>query len=401
MKILIISHMYPSNFDEIRGIFVHQQVKELQRQNCEVKVVSPIPWTPFPIKYFSRKWKGYSEIPQKTDLQGIEVYYPRYLEFPRNMSLASSGERMCSGIQKIVNKIYEGFEFDLIHSHVALPDGSAGMLLAKEYKKPLVVTIHGQDFYKTIFRNKKCKENIGKVINFSTKTIVVSNALRNIGVRNFGVERSKFVVVPNGIDLEESNLKKNSFISKICQGKKIILSIGYLIKRKAHQYVIKSLSKLISKYPNIIYLIGGDGPEEKKLKEQVKKENLEEYVRFFGRVNREKVISLMSSCQVFVLPSWDEAFGVVYLEAMANGKPVIACRGEGPEDFIKNKDTGILVKPKDIDSLIEAIDFLLSNPEKAQEIGNQARKLVFENYTWAKAVQKIIKVYQNILENEK
>ena len=59
LKLLVISHMYPSTFSEIEGIFVHQQVKELQRQGCEVKVISPVPIAPFPIKYFSKKWKWY------------------------------------------------------------------------------------------------------------------------------------------------------------------------------------------------------------------------------------------------------------------------------------------------------------------------------------------------------
>lgn len=92
---------------------------------------------------------------------------------------------------------------------------------------------------------------------------------------------------------------------------------------------------------------------------------------------------------------------MVYLEAMVHKKPVIAYKNEGAEDFIKDKETGLLVKPKDIDSLAEAIDFLLSNPQKAREIGEKARKLVFENYIWDQVIQRIIKIYREILKNEK
>jgi len=184
MKILIISHMYPSTFNEVNGIFVHQQVKEFKKQGCKVKVVSPIPWTPFPIKYLSKKWKKYSEIPQKMIWEGIEVYYPRYLEFPKALFFASSGKRMYKGFKKTIKEIYRDFRFDIIHAHVALPDGYAGMLIAQNYKKPLVVTIHGQDFQQTIYRGKKCKKNIEEVINYSKKTIVVSNKLKKIGERN-------------------------------------------------------------------------------------------------------------------------------------------------------------------------------------------------------------------------
>jgi glycosyltransferase involved in cell wall biosynthesis len=84
---------------------------------------------------------------------------------------------------------------------------------------------------------------------------------------------------------------------------------------------------------------------------------------------------------------------------MANGKPVIGCKGEGIEDFVEDKKTGLLVQPKNVDSLVEAIDYLLSNPDKAKEIGERARKLVLDNYTWEKNAEKTIKVYQEVLNN--
>ena len=63
MRVLVISHMYPSAFSDIAGVFVHKQVKELQKQGCEVRVISPVALTPFPVKYLSRKWMGYSRVP--------------------------------------------------------------------------------------------------------------------------------------------------------------------------------------------------------------------------------------------------------------------------------------------------------------------------------------------------
>lgn len=402
MRILVISHMYPSTFNEVNGIFVHQQVEELRGQGCEVKVISPVPWTPFPINYISKKWKKYSEIPQKMVWEGIEVYYPRFLSFPKALFFAPSGSRMYKGIKDTVAGIYKDFKFDIIHSHVALPDGYCGMLVAKEYKKPLVVTIHGKDFYKTIFRNEKCKGNIEKVICFSTKTIVVSNILKNIGKDNLNIEKNKLNVIPNGIDLKKLKTGNiNDSFDEQYRNKRIFLSVGYLIMRKAHRYVIEALSKLILKYPNIIYLIGGDGPEENNLKKLAKKEGLEKLIKFFGRLNHQEVMRLMRSCDIFILPSWNEAFGVVYLEAMANGKPVIACRGEGIDGIIKDKETGILVKPKDVDSLVKAMDYLLSNLDEARDIGKRARKLVLKNYSWEKSAEKIIKVYQEVLNNKR
>jgi len=396
MKVLEISHMYPSTFNEVNGIFVHQQVEELRGQGCEVKVISPVPWTPFPVKYFFNKWKKYSEIPKKMIWEGIEVYYPRFLSFPKALFFESSGNRMYTGINDTVDGIYKDFKFDIIHSHVALPDGYCGMLVAKEYKKPLIVTIHGQDFQDTIFKNKKCEVNIEKTINSSEKVIMVSDKLKKIGENLLNINKKKVTVIPNGINPED-NVKEKSILLRKYEKKKIILSVSHLKKSKGIQLNLKAISKNIKKYNNLFYIIVGSGKEQGELEKFSKQLCIQNNVEFVGEIPHKKVMEYMSICDIFSLPSYNEGFGVVYLEAMANGKPVIACKGEGIDGIIKDKETGILVKPKDIDSIVEAIDYLFSNPKKSKVIGQRAKKLVLENYTWEKNAEKTIKIYKEVL----
>jgi len=393
MKVLVISGMYPSSFSEISGIFVHEMVKALVSKGVKIQVVSSVPWTPFPISYLSSKWKKYSNIPERKVCEGINIWYPRHLIFPRARFFASSGKRMYLGIKDLISKIYQEFQFDLIHAHVALPDGYAGMKIAQKYKKPLIVTIHGQDLQKTIFKNEKCRRNIEKVINFSERTIVVSKKLKKIGEKYLEINNDKIIVVPNGINIRDIYTEKSKNIKKYKE-KKIILSVSHLIKIKGIDSNLKAIAKLIKKYSDIIYLIIGEGEEKKKLKKLVSELNLQDRVIFIGEVSHYKVMEYMASCDVFSLPSWNEGFGVVYLEAMAQSKPVIGCQGEGIEDFVKNGKTGLLVKPKDVDGLTEAMNYLLSNPDKAQAIGKRARKLVLENYTWEKSAEKTIEIYK-------
>jgi len=400
MKILVITHMYPSSFNEISGIFVHEQVKALVSKGVKIQVVSSAPWTPFPINYLSSKWKKYSNIPERKVCEGINIWYPRHLTFPRAWFFASSGQRMYLGIKDLVSKIYQNFQFNLIHAHVALPDGYAGMKIAQKYKKPLIVTIHGQDLQQTIFKNEKCKRNIEKVINFSEKTIVVSKKLKKIGEKYLEVNNDKIIVVPNGINMRDIYTEKNKNIQKYKE-KKIILSVSHLIKTKEIDLNLKAIAKLIQKYPDIIYLIIGEGEEKKKLKKLVSELNLQDRVIFIGEVSHYKVMEYMASCDIFSLPSRNEGFGVVYLEAMAQSKPVIGCQGEGIEDFVENNKTGLLVKQRDVNSLVVAIDYLLSNPDEARAMGGRARKLVLKNYTWEKNAEKTIKNYKEILENDK
>ena len=171
VRVLSISHLYPTPNDEFKGLVVHQQMKELINLGHEVKVLSPIAWTPFLIRQMKQKWKAYSKIPEHIERDGIDIYYPRYLVFPKALFLASSGSRLYHEIKGLTDYIYKMFPFDLIHAHAALPDGYAAMLLAQEYRKPLVITFRATDVDITIHRSRKCFNAIHKVFEKSSKII--------------------------------------------------------------------------------------------------------------------------------------------------------------------------------------------------------------------------------------
>ena len=392
MKILHLSHLSPVSYDKFYGRAIHNLIKEMVRKGLTVKVVSPIPWTPFAAKYLTPKWRKYSRIPHKMIQEGIEVYHPRYVEFPRAMFFANSGERMYRGIHRIVEQIYENFQFDLIHAHTALPDGYAAMLLKEKYKKPLVLTLRSSDLNISIFKSKKIFEIIRKVASKAEVVLTPSPYLQKKAQEHLKI---KPIIIPNGIDLNDV-FKGTSELSKRYENKKIVLSTSRLIKIKGLDFNLRAIAKLEEKYSNLLYLIIGNGPEKRNLENLVKDLNLEKNVEFLGWQPHEKTMEYISICNIFSMPSWRETFGLVYLEAMAHSKPIIGCHGQGIDGIVTEKETGILVKPKDIDSLTVAIDFLLSNPDRAKKIGERAKKLVLENYTWEKVVAQLIQLYKSL-----
>jgi len=398
MKVLVLSHMYPSKFNEMNGIFVHEQVKALEEKGVEVQVVSPVPWTPFPFKYLSSKWKAYSVIPAQTIWEGIKVWYPRYITFPKSWFFASSGQRMYLGIKDLVAKIYQEFQFDLIHAHVALPDGFAAMMLSEICNSPFIVTVHGQDLQITLYKSKGCKNALYDVFKNAKRVITVSNKLKKIAKANIGFIE-KIIVIGNGVSVNNQIKDKNRIKVKNYLNQKTILSVSNLITLKGIDLNLKAFALLINKYPDLKYQIIGDGPEKNRLKKLATDLGINDRVEFLGRLGHKEVLKYMEKADIFSLPSWNEGFGVVYIEAMAQGKPVIGCRGEGIEDFVEDGKTGMLVEPKDVDSLVQTIDYLLSNPDEAWAIGKRARKLVLENYTWDKNAEKTIKVYKEVLKN--
>jgi len=396
MNILHISHLYPVYYDLFWGKAVHNLIKSIASQGCKVQVVSPVPYTPFPISYLSKEWKLYSKIPNYEIIEGIEVYRPRYVAFPRALYFSSSGIRMYHGIKRLIKDLHKDFTFDLIHAHMALPDGYAGMILSQRYNKPLVVTLRATDIDITAKRSKKCFQALTKVFNFATRVIAPSPRLSKAFRSLFGREVS---TICNGIYPEEICPLDKGLRSKYGE-RQIILSVARLIPTKGIDIVLYALKELVKKYSNLLYLIIGDGPMKQSLMELVSNLYLDKHVEFLGQLSHQETMKYMSICDIFVLPSWQETFGLVYIEAMAHAKPVIGVQGQGVDGIIHHGYTGFLVRPKDKKSLVKAIDYLLGHPDEAKKIGERARKLILENCTWGKNAQKTIEVYEEALKSE-
>lgn len=388
-NVLVISHMYPSSSNSVLGIFVHKQVQKLIKEGCKVKVICPVPYVPSFLG-ISKKLKSYIQIPDTAVLDGVEIFYPRYIEFPRGLFLQYSGFFMYLGIKRLIKRLHSTFKFDVIHAHTAIPVGFSSMILNKKYDVPFVVTIHGQDFQYTIRKNDFCRRNVMKVLRAADKVITVSNKLRNV------IEEKKIldktVVINNGINPEEYINNEQVELD----GDYVMLSVSALIKTKGIDLNIKALSKLVKKYPSIRYYIIGDGEENKNLKKLVSDLDLIENVIFLGKLPHGQVIKYMSKCDVFALPSWQEGFGIVYIEAMNNGVPVIGVRGQGIEDVIVDRKNGFLVEPHDVEDLALTIDYILANKDKANDIGEEGRITVLSEFTWRRNAQKTIDIYNEV-----
>ncbi|WP_430790443.1 glycosyltransferase [Virgibacillus flavescens] len=401
MNILIISHMYPSKTKEINGVFVHEQVKELIKQGHNVKVVSPVPFVPSLLKQLSPKWKNYDATPATDVIDTVEVHYPTFIALPKRINFHRSGQRMYHGIKKTVADIYKEFKFDVIHAHVALPDGAAAVQLAQDFNVPLITTIHGQDLQHTIHKDLKCRNQVTQVLTESSNTILVSHKLNTIRKKFFPeIEDGKCTVIHNGVAPLFLEPTKQP-VSTTNQTDIKILCVANLLQPKGIDFSIKAMAKIVENYPNMTYQIIGVGPEADTLYRLVKKLGLENNVVFLGAKSREEVSRYMNESDIFLLPSWNEAFGVVYIEAMASGIPVIGCKGEGVEDIVDSGVDGYLVDPKDVDDIVRVTTELVANPTMRLEMGKAARIKVENNFTWEKSAAKLIDVYTKYVSDQR
>jgi len=177
----------------------------------------------------------------------------------------------------------------------------------------------------------------------------------------------------------------------------LVIAPGRIVPEKGFQYLIRAFQKVDRKAQ---LLIVGDGPFLDELKTLATRLGQSERIFFPGWLAKDHLADLYRKCSIVVLPSVaPETFGMVGIEAMAHGKPVVAFDVGGISEWLKNGETGFLVPPRDIAKLGEVITFLLDRPDLAQEMGMKGRKYVSERFLAHHHVDRLISVFERAIEH--
>lgn len=221
--------------------------------------------------------------------------------------------------------------------------------------------------------------------------IAVSNYVKQEMI-DLGVSEDKLHVVYSGVDLAKYDAVKAPE-----KEDESIVYIGNLLPHKGVSDLICALKSVKQNFPNALLNIIGSGPMFDTLKMQTNELGLEDNVVFYGRVPDLTKMKLLKASRCLVLPSIMESFGLVFLEAMACEKPVIAYDIPAARETISDGYNGFLVPQKDVNYLSSKISDILSNKSKAKKMGRNGRKLVKERFTWKKTAEKTLAVYKKAL----
>ena len=259
-------------------------------------------------------------------------------------------------------------------------------------KKPYVIWGQGSDVYIpdkfTKFISKIVLKNASIVIALSED---MKRKMNNI------CKREDIAILPNGIELDkfkDLSLQKQ----KNDNTKKTIIFVGTLRPVKGVEYLIKAMNIIHEKLPDTDLLIVGDGPDREKMETLVQELNLQDCIHFAGKVSNEEIPVYMARADVFALPSLSEGFGIVNIEAMASGLPIVTTNVGGLPEIVINGENGFLVEPKNPEALAEKILFILSdNDLKARISMNNQMKA--EIYSWDIVVKNLISIYESLSTN--
>jgi glycosyltransferase involved in cell wall biosynthesis len=372
MKILILTHSYPDALNRWRGVFVQEQAKALSTIHDVIVVYFKVDYTHF---------APFSKYPFIKRINGRITEYE--LTTGRSFPVLNQLKHLLNTYSFIKREILINHNIDIIHSHLAYPAGFLGTIIYKRKNIPNVITEHSSiSKYFRSFVHTKC---VRYALKNSPGIICVSNALRE--------EILKIVNRDISVIHNVTNIEKFRFASPETDKKIHIGFLGNLDnENKGLDLLLKSVSLL--KRRNIILHIGGKGKLLDSYVKMAEESGIKENCRFYGGILPEEVAGFYSRLNFFVLVSRYETFGIVLVEAMACGLPVIATKCGGPEEIVI-PSTGILVSKDNVQVLAVAISFMLDNLQKYDR--EVIRNYVKDKFGQQAFLEKISQVYKNIL----
>ena len=380
MHIMFIPSWYSNVRNKVHGSFFKEQALELQKAGVKVTVAYNEVW---PLTMLG---KIHEEKGLKYNVEdGLKTYrYKNYNYIPKNpLMFKVFNKRMEKLYKEIVKK--EG-AIDIIHAQSSLWGGISAAYIAEKYNIPLVITEHS-----SVERGPYVKKSYIPFICDSykkaQKVITVGNGLKNEIESLSG--RQDIEVIGNLVDLSKFTIKK-----RIKNEKFIFFSLAFLEGEKGFDTLIKSFAKKFKDKEAMLY-IGGDGSQRAWLEALTVENGVKDQIIFLGALSRDDVSKWMNKCDCFVLPSRYETFGVVYIEALASGRPVIGALNGGAEDIINNLN-GYLIPIDDIDILAEKMIEVYDNIESYDE--EEIRIDCLKRFSPKVIVNKIISVYKEVLK---
>jgi glycosyltransferase involved in cell wall biosynthesis len=339
------------------GPFVHEQVRALRRLGVDARVLCG---RAFPLGLrrplgVPGRWRAYRRAWGRLgwdEYDGVPVLYAPY-HVGCVARLLRRDDPYRDAVLRAGERVRETFDFDLVHAHTAHPDGFAALALARRSGKPLVITEHTGPF-STLTCDPALRKKTLAALAGAERVWCVSDALaREVGGWLQPGGRVHIRTLPNGVDpavfYPPPGWRPDPAAPKV-------LFIGLLVEVKNLPVLLTAFAQLRRDLPGARLTIAGEGPLRGAVERQVAALRLGDAVRLLGGQPRGEVARLLrEECDILVLPSRVETFGVVLIEALATGKPAVATRCGGPDGIVTDPSLGALCAPDDADTLAEAL----------------------------------------------
>lgn len=386
LHILIIPSWYPAKADDIDGSFFREQALALHKRGNTVGVIA--------ISMSSiRDWRNIFCQPhgmQFENDEGVVTYRQQCINFTPRINKIIKARKVAIGLKLFDEYVAHNGVPDIIHVHSMIDAGFIAYKIHQKYGVPYIMTEHSSAFARGLV-DQKTINKLQMVVRSAAKNIAVSGEFKRLLENTFKVREWDYI--PNIVndDFLKSKLNLNYENKDF-----IFINVCLFSQNKRVDLLILAFAKAFKGSLNIKLKLGGDGPIRSSLEKLVKSEGISEQVTFLGALERERVKEEIAKSDAFVLSSEYETFGVVIIEALALGKPVIATRCGGPESIIV-PEVGYLVDKNSVECLARGMIELYENRDKYSV--KDIREYCRTNFSEEAVINKLTDIYQNILDD--
>ncbi|OGT28567.1 MAG: hypothetical protein A3I77_03765 [Gammaproteobacteria bacterium RIFCSPLOWO2_02_FULL_42_14] len=388
LKVLYVSPCFPAYSTSKRFQYIWDPISASTALGVDPVVLVTPSWRPKFAAIFHPDF-----IIEKID----ETQFPvtlkicRYFSIPRHYFRSVSNFFYLIRVVPIIKKLIKMYGVELIHAHGEIA-GMAAVSAGKQLNIPAVVTIHGVDTCKRMRKGVAGKQ-FKRALSQANKVIYVGESLQylfsQVMEQDFNAS-----IVHNGFKVPTVKFDRSCRKQGDTTG---IISVSNLHEGKGVDITLRALAELKKLgIENWRYKIIGDGYQRKYLEKIAAEFSLENQIEFIGDCMHDEVYAYLRQSDIFCLPSYREAFGIAYVEAMAHGLLTIGVKDQGPQAFIEHGKTGLLAEPKDVNSLVEMLRYSIINVEKMKEIADAGQQHVLKYFTWEKHAEKLLSLYKEI-----
>lgn len=293
-------------------------------------------------------------------------------------------------------KVSKKFDIQIIHAHWWVPSGLIGCFVSYLLNKPLLITMHGTDV--RIITKSKLSSFLARIVFRKASYItVVSDFLKKKLVSLLDLPKEKVLVIPMPVNTE----KIKAFPVEENKDRKVILCVARYTKQKKLDVLLEALSLLKDWNMDFEAILIGEGPEKDELLRRIEALSMGERIKLPGFMSQEELNKYYNLSDVVVLPSMDEGFGLVLVEAGLCKKPVIGARSGGITDIIEDGVSGFLVPPEDKLALAEALKRILSDNKLATRLGQNAYEQAWKKFSPQAITERFSTIYEKLLYEKK
>lgn len=379
-----IAILIPWFLPQIGGaeISAYELARHLVARGHRVGVITP---------RFCREWPG------RETIEGISVYrYPAPV-------WANRGKQIPGVIYAFafVGRMLAAVKPDLLNLHYVVPTGLGGAWWGARLRLPRVFTLIGSDIYDPFHPLPRFYTPlISYFLGRADSLTAISSFVKERLIQHFVIPSDRVTIIPCGVNTLrfhtglDGELVRNRY--SISPDEKVILAVQRLHRRKGVHYLIEAVKLVMTHRPGVRLLLVGDGPERLVLQAWVDQLEMSDRVIFAGAVPDVELPSYYGVADLFTMHSFHEGLGIVFLEAMAAGKPIVATAAGGNLDIVRQGVNGVLVPPGDSHALAEAMLELLDDPATMQAMGERGRQIAETEYDWDAVADRYLAVFKDV-----